>query len=89
MEARKLKNYMNANGAAYFLDSSFDVFKKKTALNETENLFLLQKRIVKKKKKSLSSFYFHKKFTLVFSQCENLKNFLPPRFYAKSNLANY
>ena len=27
MEARKLKNYMYVNGAAFFLDSSFDVFK--------------------------------------------------------------
>ena len=58
MEARKLKNYMNANGAAFFLDSSFDVFKKKPALNETENLFLLQKRIVRKKKVSFIFFFF-------------------------------
>lgn len=59
MEARKLKNYMNANGAAFFLDSSFDVFKKKPALNETENLFLLQKRIVRKKVSFI--FFFLKK----------------------------
>ena len=72
MEARKLKNYMNANGAAFFLDSSFDVFKKKPALNETENLFLLQKRIVRKKSLfHLFFFFFENKFHFSVFNCQH------------------
>ena len=53
MEARKLKNYFNADGAAFLLDSSLDDYhdekinKKLMDSNDYgNNLFTFQKRIV-------------------------------------------
>ena len=43
MEARKMKNYFNANGTTYFLDSSIYIVDEEDLGN---NLYLFQKRIV-------------------------------------------
>ena len=48
MEARKMKNYFNANGSTYFLDSSIYIVDEEDLGN---NLFLFQKRIVNLDKK--------------------------------------
>ena len=41
MEARKMKNYFNANGTTYFLDSSIYIVDEEDLGN---NLFLFQKK---------------------------------------------
>ena len=55
MEARKMKNYFNANGTTYFLDSSIYIVDEEDLGN---NLYLFQKRIVnldkKQRKKKLT-----------------------------------
>ena len=50
MEARKLKNYFNANGTTFFLDSSIHIIDEEDLGN---NLYLFQKRIVNFDKKKL------------------------------------
>ena len=62
MEARKMKNYFNANGTTYFLDSSIYIVDEEDMGNK---LYLFQKRIVKDKiwikefKQTLKNFYFY------------------------------